>query len=384
MDQKSSKFLSFFKSKQKQKKKVVQERFEVKTFEMLERRIKKDLNKHANINIVKKESKVENSKQGWLVVIDVDETVLKGIKRFYQAKKHLTKEYKSKRKSPQSENVYRKQLSYVIKTNRVEPIGQIAKLIKEMQSKGMPVIGVTDTFVGKMGVLENVPEYRIYQLSCVGVDFTAPFIRKFTKYPVTKAFDANSGSNETFLFSKGVIFTNGMKKSHLVDFDDEDNECVLSGKGYALHCVLNDIEKKTKWKCTGVVCIDNLGLNVNSIQDMAKCRGISFLGYVYTEHNKDCDYARRNDSKTPESLKCSPREKKDIREYLSSIDRLSRACSPPTNFPFGDSYVVDDDEEKCDELNVDELVKDPEEFLKFVSISAEAGTSPKKYEIEDN
>ncbi len=128
-------------------------------------------------------------------------------------------------------------------------------LIKNLQSRGVKVIALTDCMTGSLGVIPKLEVWRIENLKSLGVDFSLSF-------PSIQShrIDIPFSKKKCPLYEQGILFSGGHKKGD----------------------VLKAFLTESDFKPSKVIFIDDLSRNVDSVEFELKNMNIESRVYQYT------------------------------------------------------------------------------------------------------
>lgn len=198
-----------------------------------------------------------------MVLLDIDFTVMKPCDAaLLPCGWHLRKQYLHNLDLKR-----RELLQSIIALEGKEELVDVAYIgiIKHLEEKGIPVIGLTALEVGKYGKIENLEDWRLANLKQAGIDLSNSFKNKnLTSFKMFPEYNGNYP-----LFKDGVLFTN------------------RQAKGLVFTAFINLLGNKPK----KVIFIDdNLGY-LKSVEQEAIELGIEFIGFHYRAiENICCDY----------------------------------------------------------------------------------------------
>ena len=132
----------------------------------------------------------------------------------------------------------------------------IPDLIKELKIKKIKNIALTHCFVGALGSIKSVADWRINELSKLGIKFDFAF--KNINEIELKDLDKVDGYYP--LYKQGVLF------------------CLKQAKGEILGTFLDQI----KWYPKKIIFVDDKMVNLEAVQAELKQRNIEFIGLHYT------------------------------------------------------------------------------------------------------
>jgi hypothetical protein len=128
-------------------------------------------------------------------------------------------------------------------------------LMQELRTNKIKTIALTHCFVGTLGNIKNVADWRIDELSKLGINFDLAF------QDVNEIELNNLDQVDGYypLYKQGVLF------------------CLKEAKGEALGALLEQI----KWYPKKIVFIDDKIFNLESVQAELKQKNIDFIGLHY-------------------------------------------------------------------------------------------------------
>lgn len=205
---------------------------------------------------------VTNLKQNSLVVWDVDGVLINGVDRIFHSENihdGLANKYIDYIASKYKLNQDQKELfvSELFIQRKAELVDtKILDIMQSLQSNNIPSIALTCCFVGSLGKIKSVANWRINELAKLGVNFNFNFchldkIKLNTLPKVGKYYP---------LYKQGILF------------------CLQSNKGQVLRTFL----EKINWVPTKVVFIDDKINNLQSVQEELKIKNIQYIGLHYT------------------------------------------------------------------------------------------------------
>lgn len=138
-------------------------------------------------------------------------------------------------------------------------------IIKYLEKKGIPVVGLTALEVGKYGKIENLEDWRLANLKLVGIDLSNSFTHKnLTFFKTFPQYNKNYP-----LFKNGILFTNRQPKGMVFT---------------AFIDLIGHPPKK-------VIFIDDNLEYLKSVEEAALRMGIEFIGFHYRAiENSCCDF----------------------------------------------------------------------------------------------
>lgn len=203
-----------------------------------------------------------------LLIFDIDETLIKFDDPLLRTcGKHILKKYVAQLASlPPERNPHH--LSYgdifsLVLTQApcslVDPTSP--RMVQKAQWHGARTLALTAMPTGKIGVIEDMMEWRLAQLSAFGFDFSCTFPSlPPTDLPASdspRAFPIPSGPPQ---FKAGVICCGGISKGE----------------------VLLSFLPLLNWTPKQVICLDDSKSQLDSLEKALGERGIPFIGYHYT------------------------------------------------------------------------------------------------------
>lgn len=141
----------------------------------------------------------------------------------------------------------------------------IVKFISNLQKNKIGVVVLTHCPTGRLGVIPNVEDWSIHNLSQNGYNFKKSWIN-IENNSLKKFLNANNNSNP--LFKDGIIFTDKIKN-----------------KGIILEAFL----KYSKLHPKKIALIDDNRWNLNDVEKFAKDNHIEFLGIEYTKAHESTE-----------------------------------------------------------------------------------------------
>lgn len=135
-------------------------------------------------------------------------------------------------------------------------------IIKCLEEKGIPIVGLTALEVGEYGKIEKLEDWRLDNLKHVGVDLSNSFKHKNP----TSLKTLPEYNNNFPLFKNGVLFTNRQPK------------------GLVFTAFINILDNKPK----KVIFIDDNLEYLKSVQQAALGLGMEFIGFHYRAVENMC------------------------------------------------------------------------------------------------
>lgn len=207
-----------------------------------------------NLNTLKYHLKILDKND--LVIFDIDEVIIQPIDRIFHPhnKTVLRKHYSDLQNRVSSEQM--QQLLSIInlqqKIKLIDP--EIINVFTMLHKNSIPTIALTHSGTGKFGNIEDVTEWRISQLSNVGVSFA-----NLTQHQ-DKIFHGLTGKHGTALFKSGILFTGHVDKGQ----------------------VLKEFLRTIKLTPKKVIFIDDKVENLQSVAMILQDLDIEFIGFEYT------------------------------------------------------------------------------------------------------
>ncbi|CCB85910.1 putative uncharacterized protein [Parachlamydia acanthamoebae UV-7] len=198
-----------------------------------------------------------------MVLLDIDFTVIKPCDAaLLPCGWHLRKQYLHTLDLKR-----RELLQSIIALEGKEELVDVAyiDIIKHLEEKGIPVVGLTALEVGKYGKIENLEDWRLVNLKQVGIDLSNSFKHKnLTSFKTFPEYNENHP-----LFKNGILFTNRQPK------------------GLVFTAFINLLGHKPK----KVIFIDDNLEYLKSVEQAALGLGIEFIGFHYRAiENSCCDF----------------------------------------------------------------------------------------------
>jgi hypothetical protein len=206
------------------------------------------------------EALLKTANKDTLVIFDVDDVLIMPTTQIFQRPtndkilKELFSDLKSRLGNKREELLY----SLILlqePSKLVDP--NILSLIKDLQTKGVPVLGLTALSTGSMGKILFLEDWRIQTLNDLGINLNRYWIDVSPK----KFLESNiKDPNRPPAFKKGVLFSSKTPKGKVLK--------------YFLQYV-NFTPKK-------IIFIDDWRENLVSVEKFCKERGIEFIGFEYS------------------------------------------------------------------------------------------------------
>jgi len=189
-----------------------------------------------------------------LVLFDVDEVIVMDSDEY-----RLTHDYRKKLVSNIEKRLSRKQcellLSVVLKNRKARFVNDdILTIFSLLKEKNIPAMGLTKLATGKFGIIEDMIEWRVRELTGLNVDF-----REFS--PLDNEIiieDFNAGYGKPTL-KDGIIYT--------ADYD----------KGIVLEYIL----QKTGYFPQSIIFIDDIEENLLSLQKICSKLKVTYQGFEF-------------------------------------------------------------------------------------------------------
>jgi hypothetical protein len=161
---------------------------------------------------------------------------------------------------PEKIEILHSNIMSTIKWQLIEP--RISKMFNYLKANNIPSIGLTAMGTGKFGIIKKKEDFRIIGLESVGLSFTSLTPLKGQELAIQlrniNMINEDSCSGIPML-KEGVIFTAGVDK------------------GIVLEHMLN----KYKYYPETIIFVDDLFINIESIQQLCLKLIINFYGFHY-------------------------------------------------------------------------------------------------------
>lgn len=143
------------------------------------------------------------------------------------------------------------------KNSPVDP--QSLSVIKTLQDKQIPTIAITTVPASKLGIIENLADWRIEELKRFGFDFSKAF-------PKTAFIDFPKQKEKEFkpLFKSGILFTSKHSKGD----------------------ILKQFLQTIHFHPNKVILVDDRVEHLESVEKVLNDMGIDFFGFHYTAAEK--------------------------------------------------------------------------------------------------
>jgi hypothetical protein len=197
-----------------------------------------------------------------LVIFDIDDVLIianedNDFRHPYRAQ--LWQELKN-RLLPEKIEILHSNIMSTIKWQLIEP--RISKMFNYLKANNIPSIGLTAMGTGKFGIIKKKEDFRIIGLESVGLSFTSLTPLKGQELAIQlrniNMINEDSCSGIPML-KEGIIFTAGVDK------------------GIVLEHMLN----KYKYYPETIIFVDDLFINIESIQQLCLKLIINFYGFHY-------------------------------------------------------------------------------------------------------
>jgi len=205
-----------------------------------------------------------------LVIFDVDDVLIAPVDKVFRMEtsgtiqRNIVDELKQtlgKSKDPLVKARYERLLSRFRLSRKVQSVEVYTPhLLAKLQAQGITVIGLTQCETGKLGFIEDVPDWRIQELASLGFKFTEEFQKQ--SHIVLNTLPK---ANYPFpIFKKGILFTSGYSKGR----------------------VLISFIRHSQYYPKSLVFFDDKRYQLESVQKAAKALGLPFQGFHYLGANR--------------------------------------------------------------------------------------------------
>ena len=130
---------------------------------------------------------------------------------------------------------------------------QMPKIIKDLQTRGVKTMGLTNCRTGTFGEIPSMEKWRVGVLKTQNFDFSRSF-------PTLKPCIFKEGTNIGRTYRSGIIFTNRQEKGP----------------------ILAPFFKYANYFPKKIIFVDNDKKNLTSVEQFCKKRHIDFIGIHYT------------------------------------------------------------------------------------------------------
>ena len=202
---------------------------------------------------------LSTSSQDSLVVFDVDEVLLTASDQVLRHKKYFNDEFSNqvaKNSLTESEIFNLISIFFSERKAKLVDVGFV-DLIRDMQSKNIKTIALTNCSTGRIGKMPSMKDWRLNELNRLGYHFERSW-----KDTESKVFEhlATEIAGSAPVFEKGVLLTNGVSK------------------GLVLKAFLD----YQQYKPSKIIFIDDRMDYIESVREIARDASIPYLGIQFT------------------------------------------------------------------------------------------------------
>jgi FMN phosphatase YigB (HAD superfamily) len=211
---------------------------------------------------------LEKANQTTLVIFDVDDVLLHPSDQILQKpNKPYLKEMQAALERRISKDEAYALYSIILQERQTVPVDPtMVNLLKDLQSRGVKTLVLTNCSTGQFGSIPAIENWRIQELMRVGYNFSSSWkglkskrFDQLLKYKISsKGFFQESTAAP--LFKEGVIFASNVPK----------------GK------VLKAFLAYAQFKPDKIIFVDDKQKNLDSVEEIAIEGGIPFEGFKYT------------------------------------------------------------------------------------------------------
>lgn len=204
------------------------------------------------------ESEIKTADKSTLVIFDVQNVLLQPKDQLLKKQnRHHLEKFRKQLKARLGSKEYQELYSLILLQRNTEAVNnKFVQLIRQVQKKDIKTLALTNCRTGQFGKIASMEQKRLYELMNAGYHFhrSWPLIKEQVFHQL---FSESSNCSPTF--RKGVIFT------------------CRTAKGPALQAFLNYVAFNPR----RIIFVDDQMKNIKSVEKIAKCMDISFLGIEY-------------------------------------------------------------------------------------------------------